>query len=398
MRGRWLALFANAFVGGCALDATLSLAEEILRASTGSTLLLAARNALALPVVAAAALCLPLLALTPRLPTLPLLALSLGVLWLNLGAAPLPLLVGSTAGLGLVTASLQVAFVAAALLWMRQRAAGRGWLLTEQSLTGPALSLRHTLGFAAGSVFLLLPAAFLYLLVSIATWLQLATQSFVSFDAVGVSLSDRLYARDGREIRLIGMMHIGEGEAYRELVSSFVGESTIVLEEGVSDAGGALEQPLSYERAARVLGLEPQGDLEQYLEEVAPDTPRRWPTLRRADVDVSDFSPLTVQWLTWAGKVWSSDDPLAALLRFVHRSSQKVEELEIVERDIIQLRNEHLLGEIDRALEDYERVVVPWGALHLPFIERAILERGFDPTHTTRHRLISWLGVAAALR
>lgn len=396
MRGRWLALFANAFVAGCALDAALSLTDEVLRASTGSTLLLAARNALALPVTTAALLCLPLLALTPRLPTLPLLALSLGVLWLNLGAAPLPLLVGS-AGLGLATAALQVVFAAAALLWMRRRAAGRGWLLTGRSLPGPDLSLRHSLGFAAGCVFLLLPAGTLYLLVSIATWLQLSTQSFVSFDALGVSLSDRLYTRDDREIRLVGMMHIGEGEAYRELVSSFVGESTIVLEEGVSDRQGVLEQPLSYERAARVLGLEPQGDLEHYLEEVAGDTPRQWPALRRADVDVSDFSPLTVEWLSWAGRVWSSDEPLAALVRFLRRSSQKVEELEIVERDIIQLRNDHLLGEIENALQDYDRVVVPWGALHLPFIERAILERGFDPTHTTRRRLISWLGVAAAL-
>jgi hypothetical protein len=396
MRARWLALFANAFVAGCALDAMLSLAAELLRAGTGSTLLFAARNAVALPVLAAALLCLALLALTPRLPTLPLLSLCLGVLWLDLGAAPLPLLVGP-ARLGFASAALELALAATLLLWMRRRAGGRGWLLTAQSLSGPALSLRHSLVFAAGCVFVLLPAGVFYLLVSVATWLQLGTQSFVSFDTVGVSLADRVYTRDDREIRLVGMVHIGEGEAYRELVSSFVGESTIVLEEGVSDARGALAQPLSYERAARALGLEPQADLEQYLEEVAGDTPRQWPTLRRADVDVSDFSPVTIEWLAWAGRIWSSDAPLEALTRFLHRSSQKVEELEVVERDIIHLRNEHLLGEIDAALEDYEHVVVPWGALHLPFIERAILERGFDPTRSSRRRLISWLGVAAAL-
>jgi hypothetical protein len=68
--------------------------------------------------------------------------------------------------------------------------------------------------------------------------------------------------------------------------------------------------------------------------------------------------------------------------------------LVLVERDILHLRNEHLLSEIEAALEEYERLVVPWGALHLPFIERAILERGFHPTASTRHRLISWGSVA----
>lgn len=397
MRRRWLALLANAFVVAYTADAAFSLLEELLRAATGSALLLGPRNLLASAVFYAALVCLPLLALTPRLPTLTLLALSLSALWLNLGAAPLALLVTSSTGLGLASVGIQAVFAAAALLRIRRMRGGDGWLLTPELLRGPALSLRHSLACAAGTVFVLVPAALLYFLVSIATWLQLTTQSFVSFDLVGVSLADRLYVRDDREIRLVGMMHIGEGQAYRELASSFLAESTVVLEEGVSDREARLQQPLSYARAAQVLGLEQQVGLDQYLEEVAGDTPRAWPTLRRADVDISAFSPETVEWLGWAGRVWSSEKPLAAFLAFLRRSSEHADELVLVQRDIIDLRNEHLLGQIDDALHDYDHVVVPWGALHLPFIERAILARGFDPTRESRRRLVTWAGILAAL-
>jgi hypothetical protein len=397
MKRRCLPLLANLFVAGYTLDASFSLLEEGLRALTGSTLLLGPRNALAALVMYAAVLCLPALVITPRLPVSVFLPLVLSALWLNLGAAPLPLVIESGSGLGLAAASLQVAVAAVALLWIRRRNGGRSWLFTADSLTGPALSLRHSLGFAVATVFLLVPASVVYILVFLATWVQLGTQGFVSFDLVGVSLEARRYVRADREIRLVGMMHIGEEEAYRELVSSFVTESTVVLAEGISDERAILEVPLSYERAARALGLEQQDDLYRYLAESADDEFPDWPVVRHADLDMSDFAPETIEWLAWVAGVWDSNRPVAALMKLLSRFSEGDNEWAIVERDIFQRRNEHLLAEVEAALEDYERVVVPWGGLHLPFIEGAILERGFDPTDRDRRRLISWLTIGTAL-
>ena len=48
-------------------------------------------------------------------------------------------------------------------------------------------------------------------------------------------------------------------------------------------------------------------------------------------------------------------------------------------------------------MTEFEHVIVPWGALHLPDIEEAILADGFEPTARNRHRLLSWATIAAAL-
>jgi hypothetical protein len=395
MKRGLLAWTGNVFIVGYALDAALSLVEQLLRDATGTTLLLEARNTLALGVLTLALLGLPALLITPRFAPSLFLPLVLSALWLNYGAAPLPLMLPAEA-LGLATVGLQLAIASGSLLRVRRLNSGRSWLLADETLPRPAFSLLHSLGVAAGYVFLLLPGGLIYAVVLFATWIQVGTEGFVSFDLGGVSLDDRRYERDDQEIRLIGMMHLGEASAYRDLVQSFVEESTVVLAEGVTDEEDILEAPLSYERAARALGLEPQEDIQSYLAGPAGELPA-WPVVQRADVDLHDFSPETLAWLDWASSIWASDRPLTAVMRIAGRISEGGRELAIVEYDILQRRNEHLLGEIEGALDDYEHIVVPWGALHLPYIEAAIEERGFDLTASERRRLLSWSTVGNAL-
>ncbi len=61
------------------------------------------------------------------------------------------------------------------------------------------------------------------------------------------------------------------------------------------------------------------------------------------------------------------------------------------------MRNAHLEGEIERALGEYEHVVVPWGALHLPSVEQTVLSWGFAETSRETHPLFAWSTVLAAL-
>jgi hypothetical protein len=70
---------------------------------------------------------------------------------------------------------------------------------------------------------------------------------------------------------------------------------------------------------------------------------------------------------------------------------------ETVVHDILTRRNERLLGEIEAALSDYERVVVPWGALHMPWIEREIERLGFERTDSRHHLFIDWDRVLKAI-
>jgi hypothetical protein len=390
-RLRW---FANGFVLAYAADAALSGLDEALRAATGSTVLLTPRNVLA-RVVLLAAFALPVaITLTPRLPAALFVALSISALWLNFGAAPLLLLVGPAA-LGPTAVAIQLAISALAFVWIRRRNGGEGWLLRDLALAGPGFSLRRSLAWAAGLLVVGLSVTALYALLSVATWLQFASGGFVSFDVSGVLLADRRYTRADREIRLVGMMHIGDEQGYRAIVRSFGGADTAVLEEGVTDDEEILQTPLSYGGAAAALGLDDQAQLESYFEDEDTRGDEPEPVFLHADVDVSSFAPETIEWLEQIAQTFASDDLWSAFREFGAWSSARADEWPIVRNDLFAHRNEHLLARLDEALVDYPHVVVPWGAAHLPAIEDAVLKRGFVQTEAARHRLFHWRGIAA---
>ena len=393
----WIRWVANAFVLAYAADACLSGLDEAVRAGMGSTALLVPRGVLARTVLWAS-FCVPIaVALTPRLPAALFLLVSLSALWLNFGAAPLPLWVDSRAMLAPTLVGIQLLVSVLAFAWIRRRNGGTGWLLRDSALAGRAFSPWRTLAWIAGLVLVGLPGAGLYVLLWLATSIQLATHGFVAFDGSGAVLADRHYTLADREVRLVGMMHVGEGESYREIVRSFVGADTAVLQEGVTDAEGRLGTRLSYGRTAAVLGLDEQEPLETYSEE--PDGPDEEPApvFLRADVDAATFAPETIAWLDQLARVHSADDFWPAVRAFAAWASQRPNEWPIVERDLVARRNEHLVGRLDEALLDYRRVVVPWGALHLPGIEAVLLGRGYVRTREAHHRLFHWSAVAATL-
>lgn len=395
MRARVLSLLVNAFVLAYALDAGLSLADDILRALTGSSPLVGARISTAGLVAFWSLLWLPLLWITPRLPLGVLSVLIGSVLWIRTGATPL-VAFASLEALSLVLSALQLAVATSVLVWIRWRSGEGRWLFESACFEGPFFSLRYSALFSVAIFFVFIPVSIVYAALTLVTWAERGTNGFVTVDFVGISLDDRRYVRDDREIRLVGMMHIGEGEVYRDIVMSFATESTVVLEEGVSDDDSLLEVGLAYEAVAAALGLDQQASLRSYLLNSDGSLPA-WPVLRHADVDMSEFSPVTVEWLGWVAALWKGAEPLEVIQRIVDRSAENQEELAVVEGDILDLRNQHLLAEIDRALPDYERVIVPWGALHMPFIESSIIARGFDESHREKRRLVSWITIGAAL-
>jgi hypothetical protein len=386
--------FTNAFLLLYALDAGLSLTDELLRLATGQTFLLPARNLLAMPVYYVSWLALFFLALTPRLPARLLLPLFASALWLNQLAAPLPVLLPAAA-VGLAAAACQAAFAALAYGYVRRRCGGAIWVTPDST---PAFSWRHWAGTTSVLVFVFVPLVGLYSLVAALTVIQAGTQGFVSFDRHGIQLDDRRYVRaeDGREIRLVGMMHVGEADAYQDLVASFAEPGTVVLEEGVSDESAVLGERLDYDGLASFLGLESQHDLGSYLENPETEELPRWPVLRHADVDVTEFHPVTLDWIEQTSALFAGESPMVALRDAMRLSAEDPDVVESVMEDVFTRRNEHLLEQIDGALLEFHRVVVPWGALHLPEIEAAIRERGFAPTTSQRRRLVSWHTVADA--
>ena len=47
--------------------------------------------------------------------------------------------------------------------------------------------------------------------------------------------------------------------------------------------------------------------------------------------------------------------------------------------DIIDKRNEAVIASLSKTLQHYDTIIIPWGAMHMPGIEAAILEQGFKP-------------------
>lgn len=395
MPGHLLVLLGNAFIVAYALDAGFSLLEEIFRQLTGSQALLSLRNHLAGIVIAGSAPLVIASVLSPRLPPSVIWPLALSALWGGLGAAPLPLLF-ELPTLGGVLVALQLALAAIAFLRLRALAGGRSWLLRNEA--GQAdFSIGYSAAALAAVVVGGMAFLLLYLPLSIATSIQLMTDEFVRFDLDGVELADRRYQRDDQELRLVAMMHIGERDAYQALIESFSGTSTVILAEGVTDRSQVLKAPISYQGVARALGLDTQDAIEAYLAEAEPSERRPQADLRHADVDMSEFHPDTITWLGWAGEVWNGEDTLGAIAQLYTRYNEEPDRWAVFAQDVLERRNLHLLEELVEALTEYERVIVPWGALHLPFLQNEALKMGFEPAAESYHRLASWNKMATAL-
>jgi hypothetical protein len=396
----WLRFFANGVLALSAADVLCSLLDEAVRAATGSAFLEPSRNALAQLALLWVVASVPGMLVTPRLPIPVFVPLAIVTVWLGFGMAPLPLWIASPRALSTTGVAIQLAAVALAFAVVRARNGGRSFWFGAASPERPAFAWRHSLAFGAG-LFTIGPiAAVGYTAIALATSIQVVTGGFVHFDLTGVSLGDRHYRRGDREIRLVGMMHVGDPAGYRALVSTFERESTIVLAEGVSDREGRLAASLQYGQVAEAIGLAQQQDLRSYLVDAGDGDakPPDWPVVRHADVDASAFSPATIEMLRWAGQVWSAKDLASALELVLHAARESTpEQGQAFFADVLDRRNEHLVQEIERALGEYEHVVVPWGALHLPGIERTVMDWGYEETSRELHPLFAWRTVIAAV-
>jgi hypothetical protein len=380
------------------LDGLVSASDEALRALAGTTALGSVRHHVASIVVMAAPLAAVCCALSPRWPARVYLLPILATAWLALGALPVSMAVAPRDVAPLLCAlQLGVAALSWTLLGLAIRRSGG---LGAFSDTRAAWSPKRLAVFAVASILAAPLGPLGYGALALASWIEAATDGFVEMRAGGVSIADRRYVRGDQEVRLVGMMHLGDGDAYDALFDSFRGESTLVLEEGVTDREHRIRGLLSYGKAARALGLDEQGSISAYVKKAresagdgTDETP--WPDVRHADIDAAALSPSTLAFVERAFGVWGSDHPLTALRDFMrHPPSQA--EIDLALHEIVGMRNEHLLEELERGLRSHRRLIVPWGALHLPEIARAIEEDGFARVQESRRLLVSWSSVLAA--
>jgi hypothetical protein len=387
--------FANLFLIGFALDGAISVFDEFARADSNSATLSVAPAGIALATLGI--FCL--LALDPRLPKRILLPLIAFPVWWALGAYPLSIGLNPSPTSGLALSGIQLGLAIAALSWIRLRSATNRWLLHASDLPTKRPRIGYTLRFAVATALIAPPLLAGIAGLSLSAQIERATAGFMTFDLTGINSTSREYRREDRRIDLVGMAHIGEASAYLDLFDSFAGESTLLLEEGVSDEDGLIGDDLFYETIADRIGLDAQPSFQALLAEMpSSDADGPWPDIRNADVDARVFADDTIAVLDAAARLYGSDRLTPALAEF----QAELDELgpdatEIAFRDLIDNRNAHLLSEIRAGLDDYQRIVVPWGALHLPGIEDAILRWGFQQTSSSQRRITAYQTILTAL-
>ncbi len=340
-----------------------------------------------------------LLGVDRRLPKRIFLPMTLYVFWASLGLWPL---LGQVpfGFKGVVVACGQLVIAGLVLLVLR-RSYG-SLLLPEEIFRQPRFSWANTLIFSVVNV-LLLPVLLVFSLLATADlYLESQTAGFMRLSPIGAYASERRYRYGGKEVRLVAMMHIARPGYYQELVASLPAKGTIVLAEGVSDRDSLLKNKFSYERLAGLAGLRSQEtmrlegnilDLDdlKLTDGVARDETK--PDIVQADLDVNLFAPGTVEFLNVIGQTLLSGKPLeqgiVAYFEWVqaHAGSGV---LEGVWEDILERRNAVVIDTLWRSLDRYDTIIVPWGGMHMPGIEKAMLKGGFVPAEDKERLLFSF--------
>jgi hypothetical protein len=381
--------FANVYIVLFLIDAGLSLIDELLTLCVAYLPVLSmVRNVVALLVIGLSLVFYVFMGIDRRLPKRIFLPLTLYVFWCSLMLWPLSGMIPRES-LGLAAAIGQVAIGGGALVMLR-RSYGSN-LLRAEVFRRPLFAWRNTLVFA-GVNLLLLPLVLIYALMATAGYyLDQQTAGFMRLSPVGIYASDCSYHDDGKVIRLVAMMHIARKGYYQELVASLPTEGTIILAEGVTDRNRLLKSRFQYGKLANLVGLSSQetmkldGNLLE-LDDLEPVNERERdatkPDIVQADVDISRFAPKTIEFLNVLASNLLGDKPLAQGVAAYHDWAQAHGTPEVmsgVMDDILYKRNEVVIDALQRSLDRYDTIIVPWGGMHMPAIEAAVLDRGFAP-------------------
>lgn len=252
------------------------------------------------------------------------------------------------------------------------------------------------------SSFASLPAGFF----GLAEVISQTSKGYVRLGFSGVDLTERIFEKEGRRVHLIGMAHIADGGFYESLNASLASPlkgRRLVLLEGVSDREKILPRSFAsgetYRAMAEKLGLAEQalGFAMQSSESRAKADPRaawaeRGVDFRPADIDVSELDPDHREHLV---DLLEAMGNLSLENVFSMPGDMTVKEMEdLFVEGLVKKRNARLMEVFAEHESGYAEVFIPWGAAHLPDLERRLLALGYEPTVEHRRRGIDfWKGL-----
>lgn len=265
----------------------------------------------------------------------------------------------------LLAASLCRTALGMVILFCLRKGRTSRWQFVPVNQLGKRNFSWSNLSFFALANLALLAATILYLAFFSAVAVDHFSGGFVSLRPEGLNVRIRKFIRDDKKtVWLVPMSHIGGAKYYETLSKSLPAES-VVLMEGVSDRKKLLTNPISYARAATVLGLAEQKKKFQLPGKIVP-----------ADLDVDQFASGTIDILNVLMLPHTkglTSETLQKLAQF----KPTEEDMRQCWDDLLGKRNRNLVGEIASWLPKTETIIVPWGAAHMPGISADIQKMGF---------------------
>lgn len=390
-------IFINFFLIAYAFDAALSTVDDLIAVLFGTHFLGPVRNLVGVGVFF---LCIPVylsLGIDSRLPKRVLLPLLLLALWAGFGCLPLPQLFDDDRRVLFGVSLVQLGLAAYAFVMVR-RVTGH-WLLPRAFFARPVFRLKNTVWFASANVILAPLACALLLALTAYVYLEVNTAGFIQVGRDGLYLRERSYTRDDQTIHLVAMVHIGSREYYDELGDYLSNGNSVVLAEGVTDRTQLIRNFPSYSKFANLIGLDTQQNMTlqgKYVEpgQMGDDAGESAePVIVRADVDSRELSEDTLTFIRHVGELLNNDQTFAEGFKAYtewYSKNMTPEKEKAVMNEIIHDRNAVLLEHLDEALQHYETIVIPWGALHMPGLEEAILGKGFTPGESTSRLAVEY--------
>lgn len=390
-------IFINVFLIAYAFDAALSTADDLIAVLSGTHVLGPLRNPVGLAVFFLSITAYLSLGIDSRLPKRALLPPLLLALWAGFGCLPLPQLFDDDRWVLLGVSLVQLGLAAYAFVTVR-RITGH-WLLPRTFFARPVFRLKNTVWFASANV-ILVPLVCALLLASTAyVYLEVNTAGFIQVGRDGLYLQERSYTRNDQTIHLVAMVHIGSREYYDEVSDYLSNGNSVVLAEGVTDRTHLIHNFPSYSKFANLIGLDTQQNMTLQGKVVDPGQmgddadASEEPVIVRADIDSRELSEDTLTFIRHVGELLNNNQTFAEGLKAYttwYSKNMTPEKEKVVMDEIVDGRNAVLLGHLDEALQHYDTIVIPWGALHMPGLEEAILEKGFTPGKSTSRLAVAY--------
>ena len=380
--------FANVFLILFLADGAISTLDELLAALSGIHLLIQVRNLASYPVLF---LSLPLficMGFDRRIPKHVFLPMVLYALWAPMMFWPMPLYLPE-AGFNLIISfgQLLIGLLGLYAVWRR---ANPVFFITPDMFSGPGFSWKNTLGFFAATTLLVPLTIAIIGFWSLASLVETRTAGFMKIRPTGLYMNEKIYIKNGKTLRLIPMIHIGRSDYYDAVGDSMDEGKTIILAEGVSDTQGLLKTEFSYDKIGEFLGLGTQRDMElqgtyvtRDFTPLDPSSPidASKPHIVSADIDLSDFSPTTVDFIGILAAAFFSGGPITEgytqYTTWIGSKGDVQKTIDTITYDIFTRRNEAIFAMMGKALPHYNTLIIPWGALHMTAVEEETQRLGF---------------------